>query len=110
MDYILESFAMMLGLKPRALATLRARFARKFGRTARDDLGRPPPRRSVRIPVLVVHDEEDNVAPIAQGAALRRGFRGALLLRTRGLGHSGGCATPTPSGRWWPSSASATRS
>ena len=31
---------------------------------------------SVRIPVLVVHDEDDNVAPIAQGAALPRQFRG----------------------------------
>ena len=43
----------------------------------------------MRIPVLVVHDEEDNVAPIAQGTALAAAFPGALLHRTRGLGHSG---------------------
>ena len=43
-----------------------------------------------RIPVLVVHDEEDSVAPFAQGAALAASIPGATLWRTRGLGHSGG--------------------
>ena len=37
MDYILESFAMMLGLKPPALANLRARFTARFGRAAVTD-------------------------------------------------------------------------
>ena len=69
MDYILESFAMMLGLKPPAVDNLRARFITKFGRPARAvSVTAAAP--SVRIPVLVVHDEDDNVAPIAQGAAL----------------------------------------
>jgi len=89
MDYILESFAMMLGLKPRALAKLRERFARKFGRSAREiSIAAAAPH--VRIPVLVVHDEEDNVAPIAQGNALATSIPGASVLLTRGLGHSGG--------------------
>jgi pimeloyl-ACP methyl ester carboxylesterase len=89
MDYILESFAMMLGLKPRALAKLRARFARRFGRSARDiSIAAAAPH--VRIPVLVVHDEEDNVAPIAAGNALAASIPGASVLLTRGLGHSGG--------------------
>jgi pimeloyl-ACP methyl ester carboxylesterase len=48
----------------------------------------------VRIPVLVVHDEEDNVAPIAQGAALAEAIPGATLWRTRGLGHSGALRDP----------------
>jgi pimeloyl-ACP methyl ester carboxylesterase len=89
MDYILESFAMMLGLKPRALAKLRERFERKFGRSARDiSITAAAPH--VRIPVLVVHDEEDNVAPLAQGNALAAAIPGARVLLTRGLGHSGG--------------------
>jgi pimeloyl-ACP methyl ester carboxylesterase len=88
MDYILESFAMMLGLKPPALANLRARFLAKFGRpaTAISVLAAAP---SVRIPLLVVHDEDDNVAPIAQGTALVDAVPGAMLWRTRGFGHSG---------------------
>ena len=88
MDYILESFAMMLGLQPRALENLRARFNRKFGRAASTvSVAAAAPK--VRIPVLVVHDEDDNVAPIAQGAALVEAIPGAQLWRTRGLGHSG---------------------
>jgi pimeloyl-ACP methyl ester carboxylesterase len=93
MDYILESFAMMLGLKTRALAKLRERFARKFGRAARDiSIAAAAPH--VRIPVMVVHDEEDNVAPLAQGTALVAAIPGATLLLTKGLGHSGGLRDP----------------
>jgi len=88
MDYILESFAMMLGLKPPALSNLRARFLAKFGRpaTAISVMAAAP---SIRIPLLVVHDEDDNVAPIAQGTALVDAVPGAMLWRTRGFGHSG---------------------
>jgi pimeloyl-ACP methyl ester carboxylesterase len=49
----------------------------------------------VRIPVLVVHDEEDNVAPLAQGHALAAAIPGARVLLTRGLGHSGGLRDAT---------------
>jgi pimeloyl-ACP methyl ester carboxylesterase len=93
LDYILESFAMMLGLKPPALENLRARFMRKFGRTASSvSVSAAAP--SVRIPVLVVHDEDDNVAPIAQGAALAASIPGAELWRTQGFGHSGALRDP----------------
>ncbi len=44
---------------------------------------------SVRMPVLIVHDEEDNVAPFAQGTALAAAIPHATLWRTHGLGHSG---------------------
>jgi pimeloyl-ACP methyl ester carboxylesterase len=88
MDYILESFAMMLGLAPPAVANLRARFEKKFGRPA-SAIATAAAAPAVRIPVLIVHDEEDNVAPIAQAAALAAAIPGAVLVRTRGLGHSG---------------------
>ncbi len=88
MDYILESFAMMLGLKKPALTKLRARFAARFGRPAEAiSVAAAAPR--VRIPVLVVHDEEDNVAPFTQGAALAAAIPGSTMCRTKGLGHSG---------------------
>jgi pimeloyl-ACP methyl ester carboxylesterase len=93
MDYILESFAMMLGLRAPALEELRRRFAARFGRPAEEvSVAAAGPR--VRIPVLVVHDEDDNVAPIAQGAALAAAIPGATLWRTRGLGHSGALRDP----------------
>jgi pimeloyl-ACP methyl ester carboxylesterase len=88
MDYILESFAMMLGLKDPARANLRQRFTAHFGRSAAEiSVAAAAP--SVRMPVLVVHDEEDNVAPFAQGSALAAAIPHASLWRTRGLGHSG---------------------
>jgi pimeloyl-ACP methyl ester carboxylesterase len=93
MDYILESFAMMLGLKAPALECLRAHFTAKFGRPAKAvSVSAAVP--SVRIPVLVVHDEDDNVAPIAQGTAMVEAIPGAVLWRTRGFGHSGALRDP----------------
>jgi pimeloyl-ACP methyl ester carboxylesterase len=93
MDYILESFAMMLALQDPAREELRRRFERRFGRTAKEvSVAAAAPR--VRIPVLVVHDEDDNVAPIAQGLALASALPNATLWRTRGLGHSGALRDP----------------
>jgi len=93
MDYILESFAMMLGLEKPALENLRQRFAVKFGRPA-SAVAATAAAPSVRIPVLVVHDEDDNVAPIEQGAALAAAIPGAVLWRTHGFGHSGALRDP----------------
>jgi pimeloyl-ACP methyl ester carboxylesterase len=93
MDYILESFAMMLGLKAPALASLRAHFTARFGRAAKT-VSVSAAVQSVRIPVLVVHDEDDNVAPIAQGTAMADAIPGAVLWRTRGFGHSGALRDP----------------
>ena len=93
MDYILESFAMMLGLKAPALASLRAHFTARFGRAAKT-VSVSAAVQSVRIPVLVVHDEDDSVAPIAQGTAMAEAIPGAVLWRTRGFGHSGALRDP----------------
>ncbi len=93
MDYILGSFAMMLGLKYAARASLRERFAAHFGRPAAA-ISTAAAAESVRIPVLIVHDEEDNVAPIAQGSALAAAIPHAMMWRTKGLGHSGALRDP----------------
>ena len=93
MDYVLESFAMMLALKPAAKANLDQRFQKRFGRTAKDIsvLAAAP---HVRVPVLVVHDDDDNVAPIAQGLAVAAALPGSTLWRTQGFGHSGALRDP----------------
>jgi hypothetical protein len=41
-----------------------------------------------------VHDEEDNVAPFAQGAALAAAIPQSSMWRTQGLGHSGALRDP----------------
>ncbi|HEV7607848.1 MAG TPA: alpha/beta fold hydrolase [Steroidobacteraceae bacterium] len=88
MDYILGSFARMLGLKGAARKNLRQRFTAHFGRPA-TAISSTAAASSVRIPVLVIHDEEDNVAPFAQGEALASAIPQATFWRTRGMGHSG---------------------
>jgi pimeloyl-ACP methyl ester carboxylesterase len=93
MDYILGSFAMMLGLRYAARANLRERFAAHFGRPAAA-ISVAAAAESVRIPVLIVHDEEDNVAPITQGTALAAAIPHATMWRTQGLGHSGALRDP----------------
>jgi pimeloyl-ACP methyl ester carboxylesterase len=93
MDYILESFAMMLSLREPARASLRRLFEKRFGRSAKDiSVAAAAP--SVRIPVMVVHDDDDNVAPIAQGLAVAAALPQAALVRTRGFGHSGALRDP----------------
>ena len=93
MDYILESFMMVLALRKVTRANVRRRFEKKFGRPAREvSVAAAAPR--VRIPVLVVHDENDNVAPISQGEALASALPMARLWRTKGLGHSGALRDP----------------
>ena len=57
MDFILGSFAMMLGLKYAARASLRERFKAHFGRPA-TAISTAAAAASVRIPVLIVHDED----------------------------------------------------
>jgi pimeloyl-ACP methyl ester carboxylesterase len=93
MDYILESFAMMLSLREPARASLQKRFEKRFGRSAKA-ISVTAAAASVRMPVLVVHDEEDNVAPIAQGLAVAAALPGARLIRTQGFGHSGALRDP----------------
>jgi pimeloyl-ACP methyl ester carboxylesterase len=94
MDYILESFMMMLALKKATRANIRQRFQKKFGRSAKDvSVAAAAPR--VRMPVLIVHDEEDNVAPISQALAMASAIPTATLCRTSGLGHSGALRDPT---------------
>lgn len=93
MDYILESFSMMLALQEPAKANLQHRFHQRFGRSAREIsvVAMGP---HARMPVLVVHDDDDNVAPISQGLAVAGAIPGAQLWRTQGLGHSGALRDP----------------
>jgi pimeloyl-ACP methyl ester carboxylesterase len=84
---------MMLGLSEPAREHLGRRFTKKFGRSARDiSVAAAAPH--VRMPVLVIHDDGDTVAPIAQGLALAAAIPGATLYRTQGLGHSGALRDP----------------
>lgn len=86
--YMMDSFAGALGLDDRVRAALRERFTQQYGRPPEafsahaiaDQLG---------VPVLVVHDRDDDVAPFAHAEALLGRLRQGELRATSGLAHSG---------------------
>jgi Lysophospholipase len=56
-------------------------------KTRWDELDLPAIARSLRTPVLVLHDRDDEDVPFSQGEELARAWPGARLALTSGLGH-----------------------
>jgi pimeloyl-ACP methyl ester carboxylesterase len=86
--YVMESFELVLGLRPEVRAALRRAFTARFG-AAPESFSAQALAERLHVPTLVVHDEDDDVAPLEHArnfaAALGRG----RLRATRGLNHSG---------------------
>lgn len=81
-------FAVALGARPDVMARMRARSERRlrFSWTELDVRGAAT---RMTAPVLVVHDETDDVVPFTEGAAIAASWPGARLFATTGLGHRG---------------------
>lgn len=81
-------FAHALGLRRDVVARMQARIEQRlrFG-WAHLDLLQIAPRMTV--PLLVVHDRDDDTVPWRDGAAIAAAWPGARLVTTRGLGHRG---------------------
>lgn len=86
--YMMESFALVLDLRADVKALLIEQFTRRFGE--------PPDAFSAQrfaarlgVPTLVVHDEEDDVAPLQHAIEFASNTPGSTLRTTRGLNHSG---------------------
>lgn len=43
--------------------------------------------KTLQVPALIVHDQDDDQVPVAEAEAIASAWTGARLLRTRGLGH-----------------------
>ena len=92
-DYMLESFSLVLGLTPEVLGLLRDYVARRTTELAADfSVNRLGAR--LRIPVLVVHDQDDEVAPIAHAAEFIASLDASHSEITQGLNHSGALRDP----------------
>lgn len=75
-----------LGYAPARHAALVEAFTKDIG-IRFEDVRVPGLAPRLRIPALVVHDEEDREVPFSQGQAIAAAWPGAELLPTRGLGH-----------------------
>lgn len=83
-----EAFAGAVGVRPDVMARLRVNSERRLRiRWTELDVCAAAPH--MRAPLLVVHDEGDDVVPFTEGAAIAASWPGARLFTTNGLGHRG---------------------
>ena len=81
-------WARQLGLRPEVIDRLRTNSQRRIGFSWSDlDIVALARRRTT--PLLVIHDDTDDVIPVADGKAISGAWPGSLLVTTHGLGHSG---------------------
>jgi pimeloyl-ACP methyl ester carboxylesterase len=85
--FLAESFRQMFGINERTAALFQALFAKRFHRLPKDfDALREA--RHIDLPVLLIHDRDDEVVPFAHSQELHRQIRRSVLHETKGLGHS----------------------
>jgi pimeloyl-ACP methyl ester carboxylesterase len=75
-----------LGLNEAATGELEARIGRRFG-IPLTEVQAVQVVRQMTTPLLVVHDEDDREVPLSSGEVVAGAWPGAVLERTRGLGH-----------------------
>ena len=81
-----ERFRRHLGVPGHVMALMRARSERWLG-VSWDDFDIPALARSQSIPLLVLHDRDDDEVAWKDGAAIAAAWPGARLVTTAGLGH-----------------------
>jgi pimeloyl-ACP methyl ester carboxylesterase len=81
-----ERFAHTLGMRDDTVARMKARSERRLG-LPWESLHVPTMARRMQVPLLIVHDRDDDVVPFVDGAAIAHAWPGAQLVRTDGLGH-----------------------
>jgi pimeloyl-ACP methyl ester carboxylesterase len=86
--YMLESFMLVLDLREDVRQLLRRRFVARFG-TVPEGFSAHALAARLRVPTLVVHDEDDDVAPLEHATRFALGLDHGRLNVTRGLNHSG---------------------
>ncbi len=86
--YMMESFMLILDLREDVCAQVRRQFVERFG-TAPEDFSAHALAERLHLPTMVVHDEDDDVAPLEHAHAFATGLGRGRLSITRGLNHSG---------------------
>jgi pimeloyl-ACP methyl ester carboxylesterase len=86
--YMMESFVLILGLREDVRRQLFRKFTRRFG-TDPESFSAHALADRLHLPTLVVHDQDDDVAPFEHARAFATGLGRGRLSLSRGLNHSG---------------------
>ena len=86
-DWVFSSFTHTLGLRGRTLARLRPLFRARYGGYP-EEFGTQELARRIRIPVLLVHGEEDELVPAAHSSEVGELLANGEVLLVPGLQHS----------------------
>lgn len=81
-----HKFAQLLAIPPGTRATMQRNLERRFS-VRWEDIHVARLASGVRIPALVIHDDDDLDVPWTEGQAIVAAWPGAALVRTKGLGH-----------------------
>lgn len=87
LSHFMDSFQRIIGLKNGVMDALEREFLRRFNRgfgyySTADFIER------LELPGLIIHDDDDDVAPVAGAHTLDQRWNDGKLLVTQGLGHS----------------------
>jgi pimeloyl-ACP methyl ester carboxylesterase len=86
-EFLMDSFAARLGVSAAVMAIHRRLMEEQFGADLWRRFSPTGIACGLKIPALLVHDDEDREVPWQEGAALARAWPGAEFVRTHGLGH-----------------------
>ncbi len=85
--FLLDRFIAMMELREPTVRLLRERFVKRFGQPP-EAFTALSAAAHIHMPVLLIHDVEDDIVPLAQARSLQAAIPGAQLLVTHDLGHS----------------------
>ncbi|WP_367392387.1 alpha/beta hydrolase [Lewinella sp. LCG006] len=87
LNHFMESFRKGIGIKKAVIEAMENSFTRRFGKSF-DYFSIANFVQNLRIPGLIIHDQEDDIAPVEGAYALAENWATSELVITTGLGHS----------------------
>jgi pimeloyl-ACP methyl ester carboxylesterase len=84
---IIKEFVAKIQLKPKMADSIKRQFYKNFGEDI-DNYSAYIAAKSVKIPILVIHDTEDAEVPVSCAHNIRQNLEQGEILITNGLGHS----------------------
>jgi pimeloyl-ACP methyl ester carboxylesterase len=85
--HMANTFANILGLSQRMRRAMERRFQEQY-QLNYDDVSIARYCKNIHLPTLIIHDNQDSIAPVADAYRYQENLRQGQLLITNGLGHS----------------------